>query len=177
MTNKQVLIDLLKVCSLKTGQTFTLSSGQTSQTYIDIKKTALSSAGYKLLAKLLYDAMITNFRSVEAVAGVALGGCHLASIVAMYSTINLDTIYIRKEAKTHGTQQLIEQPNCNIGEKVVLFEDVITTGKSVINAAKLLQQQGFEVLGIVAVVDRRAEKLSTLGDFPVIFLVDFEDLI
>ncbi len=179
-TEREELIYLLDTLSLKTGEEFTLASGIKSNVYVDVKKTALYSRGSKLLAKLLYEKILENFGPVDGVAGVVLGGCHLASIVAMHSPTGMDVIYVRKAAKDHGTQKLIERPYMLEEDYIVILEDVVTTGSSALAAAHLLQKEGFKVLGILAVVDRRAEKLPHLsniaGSFSFSALVNFEEL-
>ena len=167
------LIDDLKQLSVRKGEEFTLASGQKSNIYIDVKQTMLYGTAMHNLAKLLhYHASIFPH---DAVAGVPLGGAHLATMLAMYAA-PMHTILVRKEAKDHGTQQLVEAPPMN-SKRVVLVEDVITTGQSAIKAAKILQESGFDIKGIVAVVDRRAEKTLRLGDYLFIALVDFEELV
>ncbi len=177
---REKLIHLLDTFSLKTGEEFTLASGAKSNVYVDVKKTALHSQGSKLLAKLLYDKIMENYGPVEAVAGVVLGGCHLASIVAMHSPIGMDVIYVRKAVKDHGTKSLIERPYMLEEDYVVVLEDVVTTGSSALAAAHLLQKEGFKVQGILAVVDRRTEKLPHLSDIAGSFafsaLINFEEL-
>lgn len=174
------LIHLLDIFSLKSGKEFTLASGQKSNVYVDVKKTALHSSGTKLLSKMLFDKMTKEFDHVDAVAGVVLGGCHLASIVAMSSPYGMDVIFVRKENKDHGTKTLVERPFMMEGDYVVILEDVVTTGTSALAAAHLLQKEGFEVKGILAVVDRRVEKSRFLSDssgsFPFVALVNFEEL-
>ncbi len=177
---KQELIRLLEVFSLQSGKEFTLASGVKSTIYCDVKKTALNGHSMRLLAKLLYNKMLETFGTVEAVAGVVLGGCHLASIVAMHSNYDMDVIYVRKEAKDHGTQKLIERPYMMEEDYVVIIEDVVTTGTSALAAARLLEKEGFKVVGILAVVDRRVEKTPHLTDIAGAYsfaaLVNFEEL-
>lgn len=180
-TEREQLIDWLKLFSLETGEEFTLASGEKSNFYIDVKKTMLHHKVNNLLAKLLWEKMVNTFSQVEAVAGVVLGGCHLASIVSMYHPLGLDVILVRKEAKDHGTKKLIESPGMVVGSRIVLLEDVITTGKSAIDAAQLLEKEGFIVCGILAVVDRRKEKIPYLSgprfvDYEFASLVKFEEL-
>lgn len=180
LNEREELIRLLEIFSLQNGKEFTLASGVKSNTYIDVKKTALNGRGMRLLAKLLYDKMLETYGTVEAVAGVVLGGCHLASIVAMHSNYNMDVLYVRKEAKDHGTQKLIERPYMMEEDYVVILEDVVTTGTSALVAARLLEKEGFKVAGILSVVDRRAEKTPHLtdiaGSFPFTALINFEEL-
>ena len=181
---REKLIDHLKRFSVKKGEEFTLSSGQKSNIYIDVKKTMLKGENSIRLAEMLWDSVW--WWAPRAVAGVGLGGYHLASIVSTYgflssgnSMVKMDTIYVRKEAKDYGTKNLIEAPHgSEDGGSVVLLEDVITTGQSVLRAARILEESGFTIKGIVAIVDRRADKtLPTLGEYSFRALVDFEELI
>jgi orotate phosphoribosyltransferase len=168
------LIDDLKQFSIKKGEEFTLASGQKSNVYIDVKQTMSYGPAMHNLAKLLcYHASVLG--RYDAVAGVPLGGSHLATMLAMYNA-PCHTILVRKEAKDHGTQQLVEAPTMD-SKRVVLVEDVVTTGQSSIKAAKILEDSGFDIRGIVSVVDRRAEKSLYLGDYLFIALVDFQELI
>lgn len=175
-SERDQLIDWLDLFSIESGSEFILASGQKSNIYVDVKKTAFSGAANKLLAKLLCEKMIDKFSPVEAVAGVVLGGCHLASIVSMLHPCNIDVVYVRKEIKDHGTKNLIEKPIMTSKRHVVIIEDVITTGSSAIQAAKLLEQAQFNIQGILSVVDRRANKTPYLGNYPYATLVDFEEL-
>lgn len=177
-SEREQLIDLLDLFSVSKSDTeFTLASGQKSNVYVDVKKTAFHSTSTKLLAKLLLDKMVEKFSPVEAVAGVVLGGCHLASIIAMQHPLGIETVYVRKEAKDHGTRRLVERPSGMWCFRTVLVEDVLTTGKSALAAAELLRQEQLEVVGVLAVVDRREKKDPYLGNqYPVAALVDFEEL-
>lgn len=163
------LLQLLKAHGHKKG-TFTLASGKQSDFYIDVRRVALSAMGHQLLGEALLKAIHTP---VYAVAGVALGGCPLASSVALTSENDannhypLDAIYIRKQAKGHGTGNLLEVPfGVPSACKVVLVEDVITTGGSSERAVAALREGGFQVDQVVVVVDRLEggrEHLEGLG--------------
>lgn len=171
-TYRKLVLDLLKLYSVKVsppGEEFTLASGEKSRFYIDVKKTALHRKVHQPLAYLLYDVLAHGeFGPIEAVAGVALGGCHLASIVALYATLeggtSLDVVYVRKAAKDHGTKNLVESPSHGPETHVVLLEDVITTGESSAQAAQHLREAGFDVRGVLAIVDRRKERTPILRD-------------
>lgn len=178
-TEREQLIDLLDLFSVKKGEEFTLASGQKSDVYVDVKKTAFNHRGSRLLAKLLFEKMIEKWSPIDAVAGVVLGGCHLASIVSMQNPLGMDVIYVRKEVKDHGTKNLIERPYMTQYQSVVVVEDVVTTGTSAVAAAKLLEKESFEVKGILSVVDRRQTKEPYIGGiFGYYFeaLVDFDEL-
>jgi orotate phosphoribosyltransferase len=175
MIERNKLIEDLKLLSIKQGEEFTLASGQKSNIYCDVKQTALFGPSMHNLAKLVY-ATAALFSPFHALAGVPLGGSLLATMAAMYCPLPTNLILIRKEAKDHGTQKLVEAPPKEIFKKVILIEDVVTTGQSVLKAAKILEEVGYDIRGIVAVVDRRIDKAPTLGDYGFRALVDFEEL-
>ena len=184
MTDRELLKSLLKLHSIKVAgpgePEFKLASGGTSRFYLDIKKTALCSRAHLPLAALLFDAMVKEFGPTFAVAGVALGGCHLASIVALYArmkhNLEIDAVYVRSEPKDHGTGAVIERP-AGAG-RTVLLEDVVTTGGSSLRAAEALRAAGFDVVGVLAIVDRRKEKVAWLGhQYPFRALYTFGEII
>lgn len=176
-SKRDQLIDWIDLFSVSSGEEFTLSSGEKSNVYVDIKKTAFHYRAGRLLVELLHDKMFEKFSPVHTVAGVVLGGCHLASSVAMHHPLGLNVIYVRKESKNHGTKQLIEKPANCYWDNVILIEDVLTTGASALQAADLLREAKFNVRGILAVIDRRIEKEPFLGsEYPVESLINFEEL-
>ena len=172
--NRNRIVEQLKTYSVKSGEEFFLASGEKSNIYIDVKKLSMRAFSQPFIANALVVAAMT-LGSFDAAAGVALGGCHLASLVAFSS--DADTIYVRKEPKSHGTRNLIEAPEALKGRNVILFEDVVTTGKSALDAARALIDHDFNVKGIVALVDRRSSKSPRLGTFPFVSVIDFEELI
>ena len=101
---------------------------------------------------------LTALPPCVAVAGVELGGCPLASAVALTSFRRgtpLDAIYVRKDAKDHGSRRELEgNTRLGPGAPVALLEDVVTTGGSTLKAAAKLREAGYEVVGVVALVDR-----------------------
>jgi orotate phosphoribosyltransferase len=136
------------------GEEFKLSSGQKSRVYCDLKKTVLRADVTRVLSYLLTQAA-SEF-AASSYAGVAVGGCHLASICSANDAGWKNTIYVRKEAKGHGTQNLIDAPDMNkASEKVVLLEDVTTTAGNVQRALKVLKEEGYHVTGVISIVDRR----------------------
>ena len=178
-SDKCRLIHWLKTLSIKSGEEFLLASCKTSNVYIDVKKMAMSAKANKLLANLLCAQIIETFgeHGIDVLAGVELGGCHLASSVSIAHPLDLSVIYVRKEIKDHGSRRLIDGEYM-IGQKVVLLEDVLTTGRSAVKAAKILVESGMNVAGILAVVDRRENRLSDyLDNFKVYSLVSYDELI
>ncbi|MEO8877313.1 MAG: orotate phosphoribosyltransferase [Polyangiaceae bacterium] len=149
------LLELLRTLSYRRG-TVTLASGKTSDFFIDCKQTVLTAEGHALVGELMLAAIADE--KFDAVACVELGGCPLASAVALTSALRkspLDAIYVRKEAKDHGSQKLVEGgTRLAKGARIALLEDVVTTGGSTLKAAEKLAQSGFVVARVVALVDR-----------------------
>jgi orotate phosphoribosyltransferase len=148
----------------------TLASGAKSNFYIDVKKTALTAEGHWLLGRIFLEMIARNFAwTIDAVAGVELGGCPLASAVSLTSAFSrrgLPAIYVRKQAKEHGTKSLVESGgglgDPNPAMRIVLLEDVITTGGSSLRAIETLRTWGVSVVGVICVVDRE-ESGSPVG--------------
>ncbi len=129
---------------------FTLASGGTSLIYVDIRLTALDSDGIYILARCLCSELF-KMPVTTLVAGVVVGGCPLATAVSIYS--KRDALYVRKEAKDHGTGKLVEG-SYQQGDSVVLLEDVVTSGSSSLGAVQTLRDAGLDVKAVLAVLDR-----------------------
>lgn len=158
------LLALLRRDAWKRGR-FRLASGRESDFFIDCKQVVLTATGHRLVGEVLCDAIrdVLGDGHVGAVAGVALGGCPLASAVSLTSSLRgfadgrgWDALYVRKEAKDHGTGKRIEGRRTEGGAapKVVLVEDVATTGGSSLTAIEALRSEGFEVGDVFVLVDR-----------------------
>ena len=151
------LLALLRRQSFRRGK-FVLASGKESDFFIDCKQTVLGARGHLLAGVVMLDAL-ESLPRCEAVAGVALGGCPLASAVSLVSELRarpLPALYVRKDAKDHGTRRLVEGELGQSGTTpVVLLEDVITTGGSTLKAVAALEAAGAKVVGVVVLVDRR----------------------
>jgi orotate phosphoribosyltransferase len=134
-----------------------LASGRESDFFIDCKQTVLTAEGHALAGELMF-AALDRLPRCEAVAGVELGGCPLASAVSLVSFQKgrpLPALYVRKEQKDHGSKRLVEGDRAiTRGMPVVVLEDVITTGGSTLKAVEKLVQAGTNVVGVVALVDR-----------------------
>jgi orotate phosphoribosyltransferase len=157
MNERERLLELLTTKGFRRG-TFTLTSGKTSDFFIDVKPAALSAEGHVLVGGLLLAASSGVPGGVEAVAGVELGGCPLASAVSIASFRSerpLDAVYVRKAAKGHGTKKQLEgADHLAKGARLVIVEDTVTTGGSTLRAVASIREAGFEVAGVLAVVDR-----------------------
>ncbi|MBQ7421539.1 MAG: orotate phosphoribosyltransferase [Prevotella sp.] len=137
----------VKAIKLQPNDPFTWASGWKSPFYCDNRKT-LSYPDLRNFVKLqLVHAVLSEFPEADAVAGVATGAIAQGALVA--DALNLPFAYIRSKAKDHGMQNLIEghlEPNA----KVVVVEDLISTGGSSLKAVEALRAAGFEVVGMVA---------------------------
>jgi orotate phosphoribosyltransferase len=156
MTSRERLVELLRERSFERKRV-TLASGRESDFFIDCKQTILTAEGHALVGELMFGALDALPRC-EAVAGVELGGCPLASAVSLVSFVKnrpLAALYVRKETKDHGSRKLVEgDKSLRAGLAVVILEDVITTGGSTLKAVETLRAVGAEVVGVVALVDR-----------------------
>ena len=152
---KEELLELLKKYAYKKGE-FKLSSGKTSEHYVNCKPVTLSGRGLTLSSLLLLKEVETSY-----VGGLTLGADPLVSGVALVSALDsrlVNGLIVRKEAKGHGTQAYIEGLLPPEGTKITVLEDVITTGGSAIKAAIRLRDAGYVVERVVAIVDRQENK-------------------
>jgi len=156
MSDEQRLLEILKELSYEEGD-FTLTSGKKSTYYIDAKQTTLNPEGMHLVGKLMYG-MVKEVPGIEAVGGVSIGGDPLVSAVVMTAYGRKDGLkgfLIRKEPKGHGTNRWVEGgKNLRKGMNVVILEDVVTTGGSSLKAIEATEKEGYNVKGIVAILDR-----------------------
>ena len=155
MTDRSALIALLASRSTKRGR-FTLASGKTSELYIDARLTTMSPDGLRLIGPLGLAALREEGWTVDAIGGLTLGADPIAYAISYASAElrrPLRAFTVRKQAKAHGTGKLIEGP-FTPGDRVVIVEDVITTGTSTLQAIEAVQQAGGVIAGVLALVDR-----------------------
>ncbi len=155
MSDQESLAALLRERSLQFGD-FRLASGQHSSYYIDARKTTMSARGLLLIGRLGLAAVREQGWMPRAVGGLTMGADPVAYAIARASADSppeIDAFSVRKAAKQHGTGRRIEG-GFSPGDKVVVVEDVITTGGSALEAIAAIREQGGEVLGVLAVVDR-----------------------
>ncbi|UCG34935.1 MAG: orotate phosphoribosyltransferase [Candidatus Omnitrophota bacterium] len=144
-----------------------LSSGRVSNFYIDVRRVSLTSKGIYLISRLIWD--IIKKDRISAVGGPTLGADPLVAgvcMVAWKSKKNLKSFLVRKSPKKHGRQKLIEGKELKPGEKVVVVDDVATSGGSLIKAIEVLKQEKVKVIKAITVVDREEgakEALARLG--------------
>lgn len=136
-----------------------LSSGRESDFYIDCKKTVLTAEGHWLTGKLMFAGARQHFPEAVGVGGLTMGADPLASAVSLVSFLGkapLQAFLVRKEPKGHGTGQWIEGlTSLPPGAKVVVLEDVITTGASTIKAIERARAEGLNPVGAFTLVDRQ----------------------
>jgi orotate phosphoribosyltransferase len=161
LTHAQQLLSLLARTSFKLGQ-FKLSSGGASDYYIDCRTTTLHAEGGRLTGHAILDLLEANKVDAEAVGGLTLGADPIVSNVATASawralerpdTPLLHGFLVRKAEKTHGTGRRIEG-FCREGARVVIVDDVCTTGASTIAAIEAAREAGMIVAAVVCIVER-----------------------
>ncbi len=179
------LLKMLKEKSYRKGE-FKLSSGETSEHYVNCKPVILDSRGLWLTSHLL---LKTIEHDAKAVAGLTLGADPLVSGVAMASygfwnrrdrRFMVDgALIVRKEPKGHGTQAWIEGPVLDKGSKVTVLEDVITTGGSSFFAIEKLRDAGYIVERVACLVDRQegGQEFLESNGLKLMSLFKLEDLI
>ncbi len=171
MTN---LCDHLKECGAIRFGDFTLSSGKKSKYYIDIKKASANPRILKLIANEIADKIKINSMDVDYIGCVALGGVPIAVAVSLETGLPL--IIIRKEEKGYGTKgQIVGDFIKN--SRVLMVEDVATTGSSVMKAIKLLREEGLLIRNVIVVVDREEGAHAALADegvelMPLVRIID-----
>lgn len=174
------LVELLRARSLRVGD-FVLASGRRSSYYIDCRLTTMHAEGLTLIGALALAAMRDQGWTPDAVGGLTLGADPVAYAIAAASFATppqIQAFTVRKAAKAHGTGKRIE--GCfEAGARVVVVEDVITTGGSARDAIAAVRAEGGQVLGVLAVVDRgEGGKEAIAADgVPVHALVHVDELL
>ncbi len=136
----------------------TLASGRKSHFYFDGKQTTLHAQGGLLVGKAFWEEVKKFAGPIDGVGGLTLGADPIATATSIAAGLDDQSVHafiIRKEPKGHGTGQWLEgRKNLPPGSRVVIVEDVTTTGGSSIKAVDRAREEGLEVLGIVTLVDR-----------------------
>ncbi len=151
---KRRLREILLAKSVILGKEFRLSSGKTSNFYVDARITTLDPEGAFLIGNLFLE-MIKEFE-VDSVGGYSIGADPIVSSISLLSHISgnpIPAFIIRKTEKSHGTGKQIEG-NFKTGDSVVLFDDVVTSGGSILRGADVVRNAGGNILSIMSVIDR-----------------------
>ncbi|EUJ31175.1 orotate phosphoribosyltransferase [Listeria cornellensis] len=178
-TEKQVAEQLLKIKAvfLQPNDPFTWASGIKSPIYCDNRLTLGFPKTRQFIAAALAEKIKTAFPDVEVLAGTATAGIPHAAWAS--DILDLPMVYVRSKAKEHGKGNQIEGPITK-GQKVVVIEDLISTGGSSITAVEALREAGCEVLGIAAIFTYGLEKGKTLlgaANVEVAALTNYETLL
>jgi len=170
------LISLLARHSLVLGEV-TLSSGAKASYYIDARRTVMRPEGLKAAGTLIA-------RHARGLGATAVGGPVMAAIplacaaIAVPEGEGLGGFFVRKERKAHGLQRWVEGA-AEPGDRVLVVEDTVTTGGSTIAAIERIRDEGFEIAGVLAVVDRLAgggEKIAAEAGAPYEALTTIDDI-
>ncbi|KPJ49688.1 MAG: hypothetical protein AMJ41_02495 [candidate division Zixibacteria bacterium DG_27] len=153
MENREKLLQLLKEKALRFGQ-FVLASGRKSDYYINGKLVSLDPEGLYLLSEIILDRVKND--KVDAIGGMTLGADPMVGgviVLAGQRGLPLRGFIVRKERKGHGTESQVEG-TLRKGDRVVIVEDVSTTGGSSLKAIKVVEELGCQVVKVIALLDR-----------------------
>jgi orotate phosphoribosyltransferase len=153
MYDRQALLELIKQQALKFGD-FTLASGKKASFYLDCRRVTLDSQGAKLIGAGMLELMADNMP--DLVGGMAIGADPITAAILTLAGINnipLRGVMVRKEPKGHGLGKHVEGPYRE-GERLVIVEDVVTTGGSSLKAIEHCEAVGLKVDRVLAIIDR-----------------------
>jgi orotate phosphoribosyltransferase len=176
LSARERLVAALREHALVIGEV-TLTSGRTAQYYVDAKRAILLPETFQALGELVSE-------QARACGATAVGGVPVSAIPVACAPLAVGfpqkAFIVRKERKEHGLQRWIEGPLPEPGERVLMVEDVVTTGGSTVEAVERVQSEGLEVAGVVSVLDRLAgggEAISAaIGDAPYVALTTIDDV-
>ena len=171
------LFEILKAHALF-KEKIILSSGKESDYYFDARRVTLSAAGAYLCGQIILDMVKDD--ALDAIGGPTLGADPLLGAIGVLSFQSgkpLNTFIIRKAPKPYGKQQQIEGPHLRPDSRVVLLDDVATTGKSFVESIEVLKKMGIKPLKAVCIVDRKegAGQILSQHGCPLISIFDLTD--
>lgn len=162
---KAELMEAIKTKAFVRGER-TLASGKKSDFYIDGEQLTLDPHGLLLVGKVILSMLQGG--KIDAIGGPTLGADPIAAAVSLLSSQTghpIKAFIVRKEAKKHGMQKMIEGPALSAGDRVVMVEDVITTGGSVLTAIKEVQALGAQITRVICLVDRGEGAVELLAPY------------
>lgn len=154
MKKRLAEIILEKSFQYRDNPPFTLASGKTSNYYFNCKTTTMDPEGMCLIGNIIFD--IIGDAEISAAGGLTLGADPIANALSLISYQKkkpIKSFVVRKDIKDHGTMKAVEG-NVTTGERVVIIDDVITTGGSTITAIEIAREAGLIVDRVIALVDR-----------------------
>lgn len=173
---RRQLIELLREHSLVLGEV-TLSSGATASYYVDARRTVMRPDGLRAAGTLI--ASHAKQLGATAVGGPVMAAIPLAcAAIAVPEGDGLGGFFVRKERKAHGLQRWVEGA-AEPGDRVLVVEDTVTTGGSTLSAIERIRDEGFEITGVLAVVDRLAgggDRLAAESGAPYETLTTIDDI-
>ena len=177
--NKKRLLELLKEHAFF-KEKITLSSGKQSDYYIDARRVTLSPEGVYLCAKIILDMIKDD--NIDAAGGPTLGADSILGALGSLSfqeNMPLNTFIVRKAPKPYGKQQQIEGPILKENARVVVIDDVATTGKSFVRSIEVLRKLGAQVVKAICIVDRHEGARDVLAgiDCDLISIFDSSDFL
>jgi orotate phosphoribosyltransferase len=152
MSAHERLVAELRRHALVIGEV-TLTSGARAEYLIDAKRAILRPEGFAALSELVADR--ARALGATAVGGLTMGADPIAC-AALAGGADVKAFFVRKEVKDHGLSRRIEGPDLEPGDRCVVLEDVVTTGGSTLRAIEAVREEGHEVCGVVAILDRLA---------------------
>jgi orotate phosphoribosyltransferase len=175
MSARDRLIDELRAHALVLGEVV-LTSGASAQYYVDAKRAILRPAGFGALAELVAER--ARAWDATAVGGLTMGA-DAPACAALAGGADVKAFFVRKEVKQHGLQRRVEGPLLDPDDRCLIVEDVVTTGGSTLQAIDAVREDGHEIVGVVAVLDRLAggaERIREAARAPYEALATIDDV-
>jgi orotate phosphoribosyltransferase len=173
---RERLVEALRRHALSIGEV-RLTSGATAQYYVDAKRAILRPDGFAALSELV--ARYAQEWEATAVGGLTMGA-DAPACAALAGGADVKAFFVRKEVKAHGLQRRIEGPPLEPGERCLIVEDVVTTGGSTVQAIEAVRGEGYDVCGVITVLDRLAGGSQAIalasGDAPYQPLTTIDDV-
>ncbi len=172
------LVLLIHKKAYKTG-VFKLASGKASDYYLDCRAVTLSSEGAHLIGSAFCSSLANT--EIDAIGGMSLGADPIVGATLALANLQrhkpLNGFLVRKKSKQHGTKQLVEGPVTS-GNRVMIVEDVTTSGKSAMRAVKAIREIGCKVLGVISLIDRQEGASEYFHDkkIPFFSILTIDDL-
>ena len=175
--DRERLVELVQKHALKFGD-FTLASGKKATFYLDCRKLTLDGESANVIAHGMLESMGDDLP--DAVGGMAIGADPITAAIITVAWQQQKTIkgfIVRKTAKEHGTQQMVEGP-VEAGQRVVMVEDVVTTGGSSLRAIEHARNHGLKVDRLISIVNRGTDTEKIFADVDVKYstLLSLSDL-